>query len=129
MSTLAEIDDPIVKTKILKSLLSTIVNDGDVIALIEEYIEKLEEESLAEESPVDDTPEEGTDEDNFSMGGSGSSDFGGGLQDDLLGDMSGEDEFSDEESGLEEPSSDDGETILPSPADLELDLTDNNSEI
>lgn len=128
MNTLSDIEDPIIKTKILKSLLSTMITDGDVITLIEEYIDNLEKES-SEESSLGDNSEGDTGEDSFSSSSSGSSDFGGGLQDDLLDDMSGEDEFSDEEGGLEEPSSGEGETILPSPADLELDLTDNNSEI
>ena len=47
-----------------------------------------------------------------------------GLQDDLFGDMSDTEDVSDE---TDSESSD--ETILPSPADLELDLTDNNTEI
>lgn len=130
MNTLGEVEDSIVKIKILKSLLSTIVNDSEVITLIEDYIDKLEKEANAEEPTdvVTDTDEDTND--NFSMsGGSGMSDLGGGLQDDLLGDMSDEtDEFGGEESTDDESSGED-ETILPSPADLELDLTDNNTEI
>jgi hypothetical protein len=127
MNTLTAVEDPIVKIKILKSLLSTIVNDNDVITLIEEYIEKLEKEANAEE--INPTVDETTDESGggFSMGGgSSASNFGGGgLQDDLLGDFSEEDtdETTDDETGDSE------ETILPSPADLELDLTDNNADI
>ena len=129
MNTLSDIEDPIAKIKILKSLLSTIVNDVEVIQIIEEYIEKLESESEAEELEDESANEDVEDSgDNFSIGGGSSSgDFGGGgLQDDLFGDMSDDmdtDEFSDESS------EDDSETILPSPADLELDLTDNNAEI
>ena len=126
MNTLADVEDPIVKIKILKSLLSTIVNDNDVITLIEEYIEKLEKEANEEE--INPTVDETTDESGggFSMGGGSSTpNFGGGLQDDLLGDFSEEDtdETTDDETGGSE------ETILPSPADLELDLTDNNADI
>jgi hypothetical protein len=129
MNTLGEIEDNIVKIKILKSLLSTIVNDSEVIALIEDYIEKLEKESITEES-TDAVDEYDDSNDNLSMsGGPSMSDLGGGLQDDLLGDMSDEtDEIGGEETTGDETSGED-ETILPSPADLELDLTDNNTEI
>ena len=131
MNTLSDVEDPIVKTKILKSLLTTIVNDNEVITLIEEYIEKLEKDAEEEANPTPTGNTTETSEDDFSMGGgSGMPDSGGGLQDDLFGDMSSEvDEFGDES---EEPMSDEtggNETILPSPADLELDLTDNNAEI
>ncbi len=127
MNTLSDIEDPIAKIKILKSLLSAIVNDSEVIAIIEEYIEKLEKEAKMEENPP--VEEESTDDmgGTFSSGGgSGMSDFGGGLQDDLLGGM--DDEESADDMGSEE-SSEGEETILPSPADLELDLTDNNADI
>ena len=128
MNTLSDVEDPLVKIKILKSLLSSIVNETEVISLIEDYIEQLEHETVEEDTPVD--VEDNDDmNDNFSMG-SGDSlayDIGGGLQDDLIGDMSDEsDETSIEDS---ESGETDTETILPSPADLELDLTDNNSEI
>ena len=127
MNTLADVEDPIAKIKILKSLLSTIVTDSEVIQIIEEYIEKLEEQQAADEETTDESVEDIADDSNDSFGdmSGGSDDFsGGGLQDDLMGDIGGEE--------MEEPeeTSDDGsETILPSPADLELDLTDNNTEI
>ena len=129
MNTLGDVEDPVAKIKILKSLLSTIVNDNEVIQIIEEYIEKLEKE--AEQEGTDSIETDSTESDDVSMGGSsgGMSDFGGGLQDDLLGDMS-DDEFESDLGGEDgETPSDDTETILPSPADLELDLTDNNTEI
>ena len=123
MNTLSDIEDPIAKIKVLKSLLATIVNDNEVIQVIEDYIKKLEKEAEAEveETPVDDNIDD-VGEDDFSMSGGPST--GGGLQDDLLGDF-GEEES---EEGIEDDTSTEGETILPSPADLELDLTDNNFE-
>lgn len=124
MNTLGEIEDPVAKMKILKSLLSNVVSDGEVIQILETYIEGIEEQSEKEDEPIKD---DGSDleEDNFSLGGAST---GGGLQDDLLGDMSVEDEAELEDGVAEEPA-DEGETILPSPADLELDLTNNNTEI
>jgi hypothetical protein len=121
MNVLADVDDPVAKIKILKSLLSNIVSDNDVIQIIEEYIEKLEKEAEEESQVVEEDSSLEDDGDNFSLSG-GSSIGGGGLQDDLLGDL-GDEDVEDTES------SDDSETILPSPADLELDLTDNNTEI
>ena len=130
MNTLNDVEDPVAKIKILKSLLSTIVNDNEVIQIIEEYIEKLEKDAEQEGTDTIETDSKESD-DTFSMDGSSSemSDFGGGLQDDLLGDMS-DDEFESDLGGEDEETlSDNTETILPSPADLELDLTDNNAEI
>lgn len=121
MNVLADVDDPVAKIKILKSLLSNIVSDNDVIQIIEEYIEKLEKEAEEESQVVEEDSSLEDDGDNFSLSG-GSSLGGGGLQDDLLGDL-GDEDVEDTES------SDDSETILPSPADLELDLTDNNAEM
>ena len=130
MNTLSDVEDPIAKMKILKSLLANVVSDGEVIQLIEEYIEGLELHNEEESTPTD-TNDESTDfgaedlgGDNLSIGGGG-----GGLQDDLLGDMSMEDDFESEEDSIEDSGVEEGETILPSPADLELDLTDNNAEI
>lgn len=130
MNTLSDIDDPVAKLKILKSLLTTVVNDNDVMQTLGEYIEKLEKETNVEETeePVEDISSEDS---GFDMDGGSSSgsdfgdDIGGGLQDDLFGDMSDTEDVSNETDS--ESSGD--ETILPSPADLELDLTDNNTEI
>ena len=133
MNTLGEIEDQVAKMKILKSLLSNVVSDGDVITVLEEYIEGLESQAEEEETSVDSESEDedsgGDDLGGGSSMGGGSS---GGLQDDLFGDMSMEDDFEagDNSGGEEDTGADSGdETILPSPADLELDLTDNNSDI
>ena len=129
MNTLGEIEDPVAKMKILKSLLSNVVSDGEVIQILETYIEDLESDSEEEEeTPVEteDNLDDSGDE-NFGIGSSSMS--GGGLQDDLLGDLGMEDDINVEDESGEADNSDAGETILPSPADLELDLTDNNTEI
>lgn len=133
MNTLSDIEDPIAKMKILKSLLSNVVNDNDVMQILGEYIEKIEKDAEAEESEssIEEPPADRAEMNNLSVGEDGgeeafSDDFGGGLQDDLMGDL----EIDDVESGDEgEMSSSEEDTILPSPADLELDLTDNNLDI
>lgn len=130
MNTLNDIEDPITKIKILKSLLSTVVSDSDVIQVIQTYIEALEkekdEEQNASTSP-EGTVDTGSEDTGADFGGSSSGGFesSGGLQDDLLGDME-DSNSTDMESGDDTSGGD--ETILPSPADLELDLTDNNFE-
>lgn len=130
MNTLGDIEDPVAKMKILKSLLSNVVSDGDVIQILEDYIEELETESNAEDD-ITDTEDNSVDDSGEDFGGGSPSFGGGGLQDDLLGDMGVEDDFEagDELSGEESGEGTSDETILPSPADLELDLTDNNSEL
>lgn len=129
MNTLSDIDEPIVKLRVLKSLLTNVVDDTDIIQELETYIEELEKQKLDEESAEDETLEADseTPEEDFNFGDSGSTggSFGdfedeGGIQDSLEGDA-----LNGEDSGGE----DSGETILPSPADLEMDFTDNNSDI
>lgn len=134
MNTLSDIDNPVTKMKILKSMLSTVVADNNIIQELETYIESLEkaEEEGQTDAPVE-TEEDMSEDDNMAFGGGGggsSFDTGGAddsLQGDLLGDMSMED--SDADIDMSDDSDSDSETILPSPADLDLDLTDNNSEI
>lgn len=128
MNTLENVEDPIVKLKILKSLLTTVVDDNDVMQILGEYIEKIEKE--ANKEPIAENEATDTDTELDAGGGGGfdigsdvgeDSDLEGGLQDDLFGDMGDTDIDLSDGSGEE--------TILPSPADLELDLTDNNAEI
>ena len=129
MNTLSDVEDPIAKVKILKSLLSTVVSDNDIIQILQDYIEVLESEAQEDETPVDVPGGEDSEVDsNFSpSGGFDSGMSGGGLQGDLMDmgdDLTGDETVSDEGEGSEGSA----ETILPSPADLELDLTDNNFE-
>lgn len=133
MNTLDDVDEPIVKLKVLKSLLSSVVDDMEILQEIEAYIEELELQKTeqAEDTAEDEAGADGAnDDDNFDFGGGPSSggasdmDFGsddGGLQSDLGGDLSASDD-SDSESGG-------GETILPNPSDLDMDFTDNNLDI
>lgn len=130
MNTLSDIEDPITKLKILKSLLSTVITDTNVTNTLGEYIEKIERE--AAQSEDDATQDASSDIDmeaddmRTNIGGIGRS-SGSVLQDDLFSDMA--DMNSDGEPETTENNEDSEDTILPSPADLELDLTDNNAEI
>ena len=127
MSLLADIEDPVIKMKILKTLVSNVVDDSEIITLIEEQIKSLEEQAESETTDIDNTSDEG----NFDLGG-GMSDLSGGESDfGLEGDSSEEIVSDDSEIPLEDETenSSGDETILPSPADLDIDMTDNNAEI
>lgn len=124
MNTLGDVEDTVSKIKILKTLLANVVNDNEVISILQDYIEQLEKKAEEETEEPTQTSDESIGDD----GGLGGSDFGGGsggLADAIGDDFSteGEEEMLD---GTDETSGE--ETILPSPADLELDLTDNNFE-
>ena len=54
MNTLTDIENVPTKLKILKSLLSNSITDTDVIALLEEEIQRLESEMAESEAPSDD---------------------------------------------------------------------------
>lgn len=116
MNMLAEIEDPVAKLKILKSLLANVIDDNDIIQVLQDQIEKLEEETPFEEEdpPVDETADLGAPMNfNDSFGG----DLGGGAP---SGDISTEgDEATDSNSGGD---------VLPSPDDLGIDLTDSDNE-
>lgn len=119
MNLLADVEDPVVKLKILKSLLSTIITDEEVITLIQEQIDNLEDQIENGITPGAEGGEEG--DMNFESSGTG----------DFDNFDSGEPLNLDTELGLE---SEEGEEIsdgdtLPTPADLgNIDFTDNNSD-
>ena len=118
------IEDPIIKLKITKSLLSNAITNAEVIELLQDYIDNLEQE--AEEVPA---------EDDFGLGDEGGGDFDFG---DLggAGGSSGSalPEFDTESSPLDDfdmggdldmdTGTDTGgaESSLPSPADLGVGL-------
>ena len=64
MNLVSEIDDATIKLKILKSLLSNVITDSDVIQLLQQEIDRLE----VELEPEGSTPEE-NESDNFEFGG------------------------------------------------------------
>lgn len=113
MNLVSEIEDPIKKLKILKSLLSNVITDSEVIELIQEEIDNLEENPDAIIPEDDDMGEEPM------SGGGTTSEPGESSPLDLDAELDlGTEEFESES----EPGS---ENDLPSPDDLGLDLTDN----
>lgn len=116
MNTLAELENPVAKLKILKSLLSDVVTDQDVIAILQEEIEALEqsEDALMGDEMSDDASEEPADlggGDDFSFPDDTPLDFGGEETTDI------EDTTDDSDGGAED--------TLPSPDDLGVgDLSD-----
>ena len=110
MDTLADIETPTTKLKILKSLLSNTISDADVIQLLQEEIENLEAEAeeLESDNITDDASTDEYPDDelmDFSPSSSGF-DFGGDNSSDV------------------DPSEEEDET-LPSPADLDIgDVSD-----
>lgn len=125
MDTLAEIENPITKLKILKSLLSSTITDVEVIQLLQEEIDAMEQALDEETLPVveDETNDFGSEDlgDLFSDTGTSSN----------FGDISSSDLFSSEETGDVSPETtvDDGaEASLPSPADLDIgDMSDSTN--
>ena len=120
MGMLDDIDDPVARLKILKCMIGNIVDDTDIITILQEQIEKLENED-AEVVEEDDTTGDdsmGDDMSGLDSGDTGSDVSGGGINDFASGD--GEDQPT-EETG------EDG-TLLPSPEELGVDLDDSDTE-
>ena len=138
MDLVGDIETPATKLEILKSLLSNVITDTDVLQLVQEEIDKLVEENEGGGETA-----EGGGEDEFTFGGSGAEEeevFGGlptpeeaGMPEDnaeLGGGAGGE------EAGGEEPtesvnfSNNEGELLmeteddnhLPTPAELGVDM-------
>lgn len=123
MNLLGDIEDPIVKLKILKALVSNVITNEEVIDLLEEEIKRLEKEATASDMGADDLGG-GEDEDmdidiDLNSGGGGGADFGseGGDLNDLASETGGEEELG----GGEETA---GE--LPSMNDIGLDFADSS---
>lgn len=129
MGTLGDIDDPIAKTKVLKSLLSETLANQEVTNILQDYIEKLENgEDKKDEEP-------GSEGDLADLGMP--SDMGMG-EESTFSPMGGSPSSAEEEpestepegeaeSETEEPeeSNEGEEETLPSPSDLGVDLTNN----
>lgn len=121
MDIMGDIETPKIKLKILKSLLSDTITDSEVVALIEEEIERLEAEDT-QEIPSD---EEFSEDEPLDLGMP--SDVSVSTGDDFNFDMGVEDDTTDVSSDVEdtEPSTEDS---LPSPADLDIgDLSDSTN--
>lgn len=134
MQELNDVDDPVIKNKILKSLLSTVGTDSKVIEYLQEYIDKLEEN---EEEDTQAPESNDMSDDNISIGSiGGGEDFGDEEPIDLGADLGFEGEEGEgmegelgEEPSLEGEEGGTEEIILPTPEELQIDMTDNNTEI
>ena len=115
MNMLADIEDPIKKLKILKSLLDNVINDSNVMSLIQEEIERLEEEV--------ENGENLTTEDEVADMSSDIGDMSGGSFDNS-GDIMDSGDTSTDELGEEPVDEVEDEIILPSPDDLGVDMSE-----
>lgn len=117
MNLLSDIEDQSKKFRVLKSLLSDVISDEELILVLQECIDELEEQ----EEQGEDTTDGSSDVDYDSIGGGGDDfnfdmDFGGG----------GESDFDLDTTSTETSE----EETLPSPSDLGAgDFTDANMEI
>ena len=128
MNMLTDIEDTSTKLKILKSLLSDIIADPEVIQLIQQEIDKLdkaaEEAEAGGKTPVESSG--GEDDFGLDLGLGGGEDESGFDLDSALGlTEPSEGEPAESESGLENAVSaeESARIVLPTPSDLGLDLT------
>lgn len=110
MNLLDPVEDPITKLKILKSLISTVISEPEVLNILQKEIDRMEE---GEEENIDDNPDSIEPRKHPSMSG-GREPIERGHT------IERESEINDEmpSEPMEEPSSED-ETILPTPAELD----------
>ena len=128
MNLLSDVEDPAIKLKILKSLVSQVINDDEIINLIEAQIEKTETEGGENE------PNEKTKNEDDLLGGSHNdgfdSDFDNSLDLDKelnLDDIDNEESSLDNDTELDNSNNEGESETLPNPSDLGIDFTDNNS--
>lgn len=118
MNMVSDIEDELIKLKILKTLLANAISNQEVVELIQEQIDALE---AAKESGVEDDLDDMSDD--FDLGGSFNDDFGGssGGFDSFSDDMGVDDFIDDLDTGNEINTGDDYDTggeSLPTPSDL-----------
>ena len=134
MGTLGDIDDPIAKTKVLKSLLSETLANQEVTNILQDYIERLEDEQARRKD--EDESEEGMQPDSGGLGGLGMPPDMGADEVSDFSPMGGSPSSAEEEPEVKEPEpepeegqqeeTDEGEEVaLPSPSDLGVDFTNN----
>lgn len=115
MNMLEDIDEPVARLKILKCMIGNIVDDTDVIAVLQEQIDKLESEGATEVQ--DETEEMSGEEISFEDGVEGVP-TGGSINDFASTASEESEEVSDEADN----------TLLPSPEELGVDLDDSDTE-
>lgn len=116
MRMVGDIEDPIIKLKILKSLLSKVISNQEVISLIQETIDSMESSQEEELSS-----EDGSEDDfgGLDFGGGSSSGGGDDFGDFDFGDESGDFDFGGESGDLGDIGNESGGgEDLPSPSDL-----------
>lgn len=123
MNMLGDIDDSVIKLKIMKSLLSKILTDGEVIDLIQQQIDNLEEQQEAENNPEETSDDIDLSDDSSNMFADTSSepseaelDLGLGVTDNSETDLnldSGEETIEPMDTGA----------TLPTPDELGVDMT------
>lgn len=101
LNMLSDIEDPTTRLKILKSLIGNIIDNPEIISILQEEIDKMEEQNAEVVEQVDTTTEEEPLQDFNST-------FGSGLE-----------TTETETTEVEEP-----EAILPSPEELGVDLNE-----
>ena len=133
INTLGDIQDPIIKLKVIKSLISTVVSDSEVIGLIQEQIDKLNEEAQSvEPNPDSDSNDSAMTDERAKKKEANQLEFEKSLFGDDVDDTDNTSIQPEETNSGEEvisnisSESGDQESYLPSPAELDLDLTQNN---
>lgn len=109
MNMLSDVENPVTKLKILKSLLSSTITDTEVISLLQDEIDE-KETSEEEEVPVTDTTYTSSETE------TSEEPAGPGIDVDRALNLSSEE--------TEEPETESGEIILPQPASLGQDFTE-----
>lgn len=122
MDLVADVEDPVIKLKILKELLSTITN-GDVIELLQDQITKMEEES--ESTSSGEIPNAEGEEEGFDT--SEPMDLGSDLGLTRIGGEESESSSESAEGETPEGTEEEGEEALPTPEDLGVDMTNNDT--
>lgn len=122
MDLVSDIEDPVKKLKILKSLLSTVAIDSDLIGILQEEIDRLEKEAAPEEDETEDSGDDINMDFDVDLGGGGGSDFNSSFSEsNPIADLANEVGGTESETSAEPA----GETELPSMSDLGMDFTDN----
>lgn len=129
MNMLSDVQNPVLKLKVLKTMLATTITDTEVISLIQDEIDEQANAAAEEKNsnpPSDNNTEDvGSDLGDISNSGgsssSPSSDLGGGIDLDKELDLAGEGETEEPSTGSEPAEGDD--IILPQPNSLGQDFT------
>lgn len=119
MNQLGEVDDKIVKLRIQRELLSTIINNSTVMKLLDGYIEKLETEKK-ESKPKKSTKDENVEDTNFGTEDNDNLDLASPEElemEDMLND--------DQPILLEKEDENDESSYLPSPEEIGIDFLNN----